>query len=159
MGRLWGGARCADYLVAIPECSPPCATLRVACLPCPLRLTPLLHRPLSEPLQVVQSRQLSGPRSPEHELMGPAERRSGVKKERSNRPRGAPRRSKRAKDDSTIFVRGGVVQGGHFSAASIVNGIGNHILFANPAYWAPTVAPGPRPSVVTARVACGGREF
>ena len=30
---------------------------------------------------------------------------SDVKRARSNRPRGAPRRSKRGKDDSTIFVR------------------------------------------------------
>ena len=35
---------------------------------------------------------------------------TGVKKDRSKRANGAPRRSKRGKDDPTIFVRGGVVR-------------------------------------------------
>ena len=91
---------------------------------CALRLTPLLHRPLSEPLQVVQSRHLHGAKRNEWETRSARRGCLPSKKRALQSAAGGSQALEKGKRRLHHFCSWRGRSGGHFSTASILNGIG-----------------------------------
>ena len=103
--RLWGGGSLRRLSWATPGYYSLSASLRTGCRLSEAGLTSLLHRMLLSLVseQCAECRCTENLNHTRSSVQPDAANR--MKKERSNRPRGAPRRSKRGKDDSSIFVR------------------------------------------------------